>query len=302
MKRKVVKHGPSTLTISLPSKWCRENAVIEGDELEICENNTSIIIKSELKPDQEKISIDVSGYDLMIGRILAAYYRKGIDNFEIRYSNSAELDEILKIIHKLFIGLEIVEQRDDKIILKRLAALDSEEFNNMYRKIFLLIKDISSESYDAMLKHNFLRLSSLILLDRNINRFSDFCIRLICKEGIKLKYNGTYHHLLADKLEEIGDKYRDINKLVFENKLKIQKDIVQIFKETNDFFDYFYEMFYNFQLQKIRDFGKKKAILSKKIESELNKNSDLSREFLLELKSIVKLIFDMYDALIIINS
>ena len=35
MKRKVVKHGTSTLTVSLPSLWAKEYGLKPGDELRI---------------------------------------------------------------------------------------------------------------------------------------------------------------------------------------------------------------------------------------------------------------------------
>jgi hypothetical protein len=35
IKRKVILHGPSTLTVSLPSKWVKNHNIKKGDELNI---------------------------------------------------------------------------------------------------------------------------------------------------------------------------------------------------------------------------------------------------------------------------
>ncbi len=45
MKRKVSLHGPSTLTVSLPSKWVKKYCIKKGDELDIEEKNSTLIIQ-----------------------------------------------------------------------------------------------------------------------------------------------------------------------------------------------------------------------------------------------------------------
>ena len=44
MKRKVNRVGQNTLTVSLPSKWVKENDVKQGDELEIIEEHNKILL------------------------------------------------------------------------------------------------------------------------------------------------------------------------------------------------------------------------------------------------------------------
>ena len=35
MKRKVIKQGHNTLTITLPSKWVEKNTIVPGEEVEV---------------------------------------------------------------------------------------------------------------------------------------------------------------------------------------------------------------------------------------------------------------------------
>ena len=44
MKRKIVKHGPISLTVSLPSKWVKKRNLKAGDEVEVEEHNNGLFI------------------------------------------------------------------------------------------------------------------------------------------------------------------------------------------------------------------------------------------------------------------
>ena len=45
MKRKIIKQGHNTLTMTLPSDWVRKLNLEAGEEVDVCENNGSLVIK-----------------------------------------------------------------------------------------------------------------------------------------------------------------------------------------------------------------------------------------------------------------
>ncbi len=63
MRRKVVKLGPATLVVSLPSKWTKKFSINAGDELEMEEHNKNLIISTEKGINIEKEAIDISNWD-----------------------------------------------------------------------------------------------------------------------------------------------------------------------------------------------------------------------------------------------
>ncbi len=302
MKRKVVKHGPSTLTISLPSKWCKENKIEEGNELEIKELESNLIIKSRESNDNKTIKLDLSGFGQMTSRILTAFYREGYDGFELKYSTSEELDMISHALQRVFIGFEIIEHKDNSLLIKKLASLEYQEFENIYRKLFLIVNDIAEESFIAIKKNDKNKLKSLLIIDKNVNRFSDFCIRIICQQKIPLKNSGTFHHLLADQIENIGDEYTKINSIFIENEIKMSKNIESIFNKVNLFFHFFYQLFYNFQLKKMTEFWKVHNGIQNDIKKLKNNSDNQENSVIMHLENINNMIFEMYDSLIIINN
>ena len=54
MKRKLVKQGTTTLMISLPSKWLKNNALNKGDEIEISDDQNGLIITKGAAKQQKK--------------------------------------------------------------------------------------------------------------------------------------------------------------------------------------------------------------------------------------------------------
>ena len=60
IKRKVVLHGRSTLTVSLPSIWLKKLKISKGDELEVREYGNEIRISRENGMYLGKKSININ--------------------------------------------------------------------------------------------------------------------------------------------------------------------------------------------------------------------------------------------------
>ena len=74
MKRKIIKLGPATLVISLPSKWIKQTHVKPGDEIELEEIDNNLVIKAEESKKINKIFLDFTEKDLLMKRIFASKY------------------------------------------------------------------------------------------------------------------------------------------------------------------------------------------------------------------------------------
>ena len=70
MKRKVVKHGQNTLTVSLPSKWCRAHGIKQGDEIEVEEKGPLIQLSPLEVKRKTETSLDFSNIDISETRVL----------------------------------------------------------------------------------------------------------------------------------------------------------------------------------------------------------------------------------------
>ena len=59
MRKKLVKQGHSTLTITIPAKWARENKLKAGDELELNTKQNSLIISTtEIPKESQALAVN----------------------------------------------------------------------------------------------------------------------------------------------------------------------------------------------------------------------------------------------------
>ena len=80
MKRKVVKLGPATLVVSLPTKWIKELNVKQGDEVEVGEQDRDLLIQTKKDSAVEKCEVDISKMDTLMKRyVFAKYIKPGVE-------------------------------------------------------------------------------------------------------------------------------------------------------------------------------------------------------------------------------
>ena len=88
MERKVMKQGPSTLVVSLPSKWTKKYNVKKGSSIFLKEHGSTISISKHAEKGETKITVDASGTLPMTHRITGALYKAGYDEINMKYSTS----------------------------------------------------------------------------------------------------------------------------------------------------------------------------------------------------------------------
>ncbi len=280
MKRRVIKQGHNTLTVTLPSKWVKDLNINAGDEIELIEKNKSILLTSEKHNGETKrTELDVSDMDIpTIWKHFMSIYREGYDEIKVKFDPQSELDSPYKFItqHRLdnkykkilgkrtmtsalqgfanrFIGFEIVEHGKGFIIIKDMGAPTSKEFDNSLRRVFLLFQQMAEETLEAIEKGDSSSLVGIHDIDINLDKFHDYCIRVLNKIGCN---NGKKIHLLFSTLyllEMAGDEFKNIathlvNDLK-DSKFENIKEMVEFIKEQ---IENYYNLFYKYDEDKVK--------------------------------------------------
>src|SRR3989344_1396001 len=88
IKRKIVQHGPSTLIISLPSNWVKQNGIKKGDELDVKEEGKTLIVSVDTVATNYSLTEDISGLKpFLVTRFLGRAYQKGYDKIYLTHNN-----------------------------------------------------------------------------------------------------------------------------------------------------------------------------------------------------------------------
>ncbi|MBN2422613.1 phosphate uptake regulator PhoU [Candidatus Woesearchaeota archaeon] len=248
MRRKVVQHGPATLTISLPSKWVKENKIKKGDEVELdVKSKELVILPAEEKDELKKVEIKIPTKEEWMGRAIFMCYVKGYDEIKIKFNDPLIFDKIEKLSEE-FIGVEIIDQEENFCILKNIAQELENEFESILRKLFFVILQQAEKSHIHIKEKEYKKLESIRKLGKISNKYSYFCLRIINKK----KYNGSMDsneiYTIIWLLEQISDVYVNICRFLgkeAESDSKIQENIINVYKDIFEIIKDYCNIFYS---------------------------------------------------------
>ncbi len=305
-QRKLIQHGKSSLTLALPIKWIKERNLKKGDSLYVEKEGNKVILSTEEALKIEKISVDVTKLDrTSIMLYVMSLYKFGYNEIEVKFDKPTTMHyrknkqaSISSTIHKItnrLIGAEIIEQHENKIIIKYIAKETGEDFKVILRRIFLLLNETADSLLEGIKNNDKDLIATIEDKHDNINKFVSYCLRLLNKYGYPdVKKTCFYYHIIAsvDKIVDIL-KYNARDALKY-NK-KFNKDTIEIWTQINKSIRGYYDFFYNFKMEIIDKLGenrdKTKVLLAKKAR----KIPHEELIYLTSMKQILEIILDLTE-------
>ncbi|MFC1698140.1 AbrB/MazE/SpoVT family DNA-binding domain-containing protein [Nanoarchaeota archaeon] len=292
MKRKIVQHGASSLTVTLPSTWVKKFGINKGDEVDVEEEGTKITVGTVSEIKSPKKMVDTSKFGIFTKNNLTHLYQLGYDDIEIRFSEDNTPKEMQERVQEC-IGFEIIDQKSNKIEIKSIAHTLESEFDIMLRKSFLITKDMSEEVLNAITKKDYSKLFELRNLEFLNNKFTMACVRILHKRGYQNPDRIMQIYDIIKGLERIADEYKYICDLLKEHNQEISKDVLDYFQKINDFYSSFYKIFYKFDSELKKYIYLNRNELRKKGRELLMKSK--GKESIL-LSYLMRVIEKTYDA------
>lgn len=284
MKRKIIKQGHNTLTITLPADWTKRFNLQSGDEIDLFEKDNGLFITTEKHNESKSAEFNIDKMDIpIIWKYMMSVYREGYDEvkitfnknlkvenpykyfsqhkLDVKYQEKQETKSALEFLHELinrFIGFEIVESSETHVLIKELSQASSKEFENSLRRVFLLIQQMTDETLEAIRKGKPEMLTHIHDVDVNLDKFHDYCIRILTKIGNKELSKTSLLFSTLYLLELVGDEYKTISHHLLYDFGKKQnfKNIEEIAESIKKQLDLFYELFYKFDKEKVLEISK----------------------------------------------
>lgn len=199
MKRRVAKIGPSTLMVSLPSKWCKERNLHKGDEVEVNlgENNSLIIGAEQPEKKLKEITLDLSKFKYYPRHLVGTAYKTGYDQIVAKYSSEKEKRDVEQILTYTCLGYSILEETKNTFVIKDLAKIDEKEFVPMLRKYFFFTTEIAVNTFELAKTGNRDKLAELVSNRRMSHKYADLCRRIINKNlAIGYSYPSLIYYII----------------------------------------------------------------------------------------------------------
>ncbi len=158
--RRVVKLGRSTLAVTLPKEWVEAVKLKKGDYVLAEEGEENVLKISKLKekfytaPKVCVINVDSIRSKTLLNRLIIGAYNVGHELIWLQSRRGFTPDqmvEVNKVLQKL-VGLHIVEQTENIILLQSLADPSKPSLDNSIRRLHLLTYSMLDNILQALSK------------------------------------------------------------------------------------------------------------------------------------------------------
>jgi len=246
MKRKVIKQGISTLTLSLPSSWTKKFDIKSGDEIEVYEQGKEIHISSDNYFSSKKSELDISNLSLsMIRHTINCIYIRGDDEIRITFDRPELMDAVQNCID-FHIGFAVIKQEKNSCTVKDISGNTDSEFDNMLKRIFYMIISFGEDGLELIKKGESIK--DFWKRDLVIDKYVYYTMRMLNKKGHpQFEKTKMYYDILM-LLEHLADEYNRFYKNI--EYITLSKDAIKTFEEVNSMFKEFFENFYKFEMKR----------------------------------------------------
>ncbi|MBM3234368.1 AbrB/MazE/SpoVT family DNA-binding domain-containing protein [Candidatus Pacearchaeota archaeon] len=285
MKRKIIKQGHNTLTLTLPSEWVKKLNLKAGDEVDVYERDSGLVVNGHEKGKEKNGEIDIVNISIpILWRYFQSLYRAGYDEIKVKFNSEkkdyedpyhyyttlfdySKLGEkippkpalaVVQTIVDRFIGFGIIESGKDYCIVKEIGETSVKGFDNCLRRIFLVMQQMFDRVIDAMEKDEIgdtAICKELHTIDLNIDRFVDYCCRILNK--LPASFSDSKKMLLFTTLFDLelaGDEFKYIGKHLALSKKSV-RDVLSLAEMVKEHFDMYYHLFYKFNREMVIRFG-----------------------------------------------
>lgn len=285
MKRKIIKQGHNTMTLTLPSDWTKKLNLNAGDEIDVVENNGSLIVNGKQNADHKAVSLDISNLQVpMLWRYFQSIYREGYNEIKLTFNPTRKdyegaynyyasqfeykrlgekpnkkpaLNMIQDLVNR-FIGVEIIDSAPGSCTIREMGELNAKEFDNSLRRIFLLIIELFERVIESIKNDETGDLGlckTIHSMDINVDRFIDYCCRINNKvSDSSFQKNKPLMFSTLFLLELLGDEFKYIANHLASSKKKVD-ELLEFAQVVKQHFESYYKIFYKYSREDVLKFG-----------------------------------------------
>lgn len=242
MKRKLVKQGMNALTVSLPAKWVQKHGLKAGEEVEVEEKDSNLIIKQKASQDELTASFHLTKEsERYVRSHIGRLYRYGYNKITISFEDSNLLKSIKNATNNL-IGADIVDLEGNKCTIKIFPIEEDviTDFDKYLIKILTTLKYILDIIEEDIKKGEYKREETLNELRNNNWKIKDYIMRTAFIKNIPYEKFNILTTLLF-VYEKIGTDLLGFYRMYLEGtKRNIDsKKLAPIFAKLDYFIDWF---------------------------------------------------------------
>jgi len=295
-ERKVVKHGPATLMVSLPAPWARRYNVRRGEVIQMEEKGHRLVIHSSppKQKTQNRTILDLNTLDRKIIReLIGIAYKCGYNIIQVKYQDPDILPFLQKQVVELFKGCEVMETTPTSCVIRHLHIDAPEEFDPMVRRMFIVLQEFGDRVISMLTQKKPDR--SILAYENMMNRLCNYCHRLLLKPDFE-KEKSAYFYVILWVLEKISDEYAKIvNYTSNQESFTVNRQHLALLKKITSVYGQYYKLFYRYSVQEMLQI---KTDIMKLKEQSLSIDLKQRDEFWISLHNIITKLQESVNSII----
>ncbi len=257
-----MSHGPSSMTISLPSTWVKHNNLQKGEEVELLEEDNYLSIKPINNNNTHK-SIEVSFLNLDRDTqkdLILLLHKKGYDEIKILFDDPKLVKELHEFLNVMQLGFEIITQENHSISIRNISNPNEDQLSNLFRRVFRITIEYSNK-IESIINNTEEITRSCLIHETSVNRIANYCKRIIIKEK---NQNACFLYAIIEELTTLASNLTILlNEIQEVNELS--KTFIVKYAEINELLMQVYTLYYKFSLEEYGSIKKKSENLKKQI-------------------------------------
>lgn len=302
-KRKLVKQGGSAMTITLPKSWVDKYGLKPGDEIDVEERGRMLSIGTNKEIKERTTILDTRKLNNRTIRwALSSLHKSGYDSIEVFFDDSNVMDIVNELVKNLFMGFAVVEQSTKRVLLKNISKGLESEFDIILRRAFLVTISMGESTLEFIKEKNFKNMKNLISLENTNNQLTNFCERVLNKKGAKDHRKTCFMYVISWNLEKICDNYKYICEfLVGKTNIKLNQETINFYEKSNKLMRNYYEIFYNFDIQKLSEWSEDRKELVKEGQNIMGRLDPINERVIYHIQNLIYQLADFSASTIAIN-
>ncbi|MBW2970321.1 AbrB/MazE/SpoVT family DNA-binding domain-containing protein [Candidatus Woesearchaeota archaeon] len=312
MRRKVIQIADSTQLISLPRKWALSHNIKKGDELDIIEKESQLIIQTPKSKNSSNITVEIQNLDRdSIMFLIRALYKNGYDEITIKFENSLcdnfRTKEKMKIIDVIrseisrLNGVELFTQKENYCVIRNISEDTTRAFDSMLKRLFMLASETMQDLIEGYERNDAALLETIQKKHDVVTKFTVYCQRLLNKiEDSQFKRNELVFHIL-EIIDTIMDLLKYNSRKILKDKVKASAKSVKVCKAIHKSFNMYVELFYNFDMEKIYELNKNRYSVLRELSELQNKIHKDEFSIISNMSQILEYVLGLTNSSIALN-
>ncbi len=281
MERTVSQIGPSTLMVSLPSKWARAVGIKKGDLLQVEEQGKKICFTAGRGTAKRETHITINKQE-EFRKYVNALYQEGYDIIEISSKETLNPAVLMKDMEMLT-GFELIKHAPTVCTITSFIKETPEEIDAVIKKLTLL-NLLMAQSITHALEENQEKMpvDEMMAMESSNNKLAMLCKRMLAKGGYIHQEKTGDVYIIVSYLENIADELREICKALKEKGTKADNKILAINKQLIDLLERVYLSHKSFNNHLSEFIEKRRAWVSlvlSVVEHATGKTSKMARHY-----------------------